>query len=114
MKKFSLYFLISICWLLLIGSFSSNVFAESERNSNIHSTKIQYLVNTKSNSYYIQFKACIGNEQVVTPTFVIESDVTYKILKYSKVILPNTCKVFETTIKSKHANSINLTMIHSH
>ena len=99
---------------LLVVSSSTNAFAAPhEKFPNVHSNKIQYLVKTGSDSYYIQFKTCIGNSHVKDPTFAIKSDMDSKTVKYSKILMPNTCKVFETSTKAKHSNTIEVRLLNS-
>jgi len=107
----TLMLVATICSIFLVASFGTNAFAELEKNQNIQSTKIQYLIKTTADSYYVKFQTCVGKDPVQTPIFVIESDKEYKIVKYSKIIMPNTCKTFETLIKSKYLNTIEVTLI---
>jgi len=104
---------VVLCSILLVISFSYNAFAIPEKTPNVHSNKIQYLVKIGSDSYYIQFKTCIGNNPVKDPMFVIKSDMDSKTVKYSKTLMPNTCKVFETSTKAKYANTIEVKLINS-
>ena len=99
---------LSVC---LLGSiFSANAFAE-ERDSNARPIKIEYNTKVAENSHYVQFKTCIGNKFVKTPTFTVTSDLDSKIIKFQKVQQANTCKSYNATINAKHFNSISIAMI---
>lgn len=109
LTNISLYvFVIAMSLVLISSSFISNVYAQSE-NSN--STKIQHIFKTGKNSYYVKFKTCIGDEYIQNPIFVIKSDQGIKIEKYKKIINPNNCKTFETQVKAKYSNLIEIKLI---
>ena len=96
--------------VLLVSLFSTTSYGDVPKNPNVNSIKIQYLAKTSDQSYYVQFKTCIGQEPVQTPTFSIISDLGAKIIKYDKLQLANSCKNYETTVNAKHANSILIHM----
>lgn len=98
---------LSVC--LLGSAFSANAFAE-ERNSNARPIKIEYNTKVAESSHYIQFKACIGNKFVKTPTFTVTSDLDSKVIKFQKLQQANTCKSYSATINAKHFNSISIVM----
>lgn len=95
--------------LLTISVFSTAAFAEDKKKTNVNAIKIQYLAKTSGDSYYIQFKTCIGNT-VNKPSFSITSDIDSKFVKYEKLHLANTCKNYEATIGAKYPNSILIQM----
>ena len=98
--------------ILLMSLFSATASASEDvpKNPNVNSIKIQYVAKTLDEKYYIQFKACIGQEHVKNPTFTITSDKSSKDVKFDKLQLANTCKNYETTIKAKHVGSIVISM----
>jgi len=95
---------------LFVSMFSTTAYGDVSKNPNVNSIKIQYLAKTSDQNYYIQFKTCIGQEHVQTPTFSITSDLGAKIIKYNKLQLANSCKNYETSVDAKHGNSILIHM----
>ncbi len=100
---------ISLIALLSISLLSINAFAE-QKQTNVHSLKIQYLAKTSSTSYFVQFKTCVGNEPVNNPSFQITSDIGSKLIKYDKLHLANTCKNYDATVGAKYPESISIKM----
>ncbi|MCV0393160.1 MAG: hypothetical protein K5790_07745 [Nitrosopumilus sp.] len=101
---------LSLIVLLSVSLFSGVAFAEEKKKSNVNLIKIQYLAKISANSYYIQFKTCLGNNSVNNPSFSINSDTDSKFVTYQKVHLANTCKNYETNIEAKNSNSISILM----
>ena len=95
--------------ILLTSAFSANAYAE-DKNPNVRSIKIEYNVKIAKEMHYIQFKTCIGNKHATSPTFVIESDVDTKTIKFQKLHESNTCKSYETKVDAKHFASIKIQM----
>lgn len=96
--------------LLSVSIFSGTAFAEEKKKSNVNSIKIQYLAKISTDSYYVKFKTCLGNNPVNNPSFSITSDTDSKFVKYQKVHLANTCKNYETNIDAKNSNIISILM----
>ncbi len=96
--------------VMLVSLFSVSAYGDSPKNPNVNSIKIQYLAKTSGDSYYVQFKTCVGQEHVPTPTFSITSDLGSKVVKYNKLQLANSCKNYETSVDAKYGNSILIQM----
>ena len=96
--------------VLFVSLFSMPVYGDSPKNPNVNSIKIQYLAKISGNSYYVQFKTCVGQDHVQTPTFTITSDLDSKVVKYNKLQLANSCKNYETSVDAKYSNSILIQM----
>lgn len=96
--------------VLLVSLFSISAYGDTPKNPNVNSIKIQYLAKTSDDSYYVQFKTCIGQEHVTTPTFTITSDLGSKVVKYNKLQLANSCKNYETSVDAKYSNNILIQM----
>jgi len=101
---------MAVISMLTISIFSTEAFAEEKKKTNVNAIKIQYLAKISDDSYYIQFKTCIGSTSVNKPSFSITSDIDSKFVKYEKLHLANTCKNYETTVDAKYANSILIQM----
>ncbi len=99
-----------LCTVLLVSLFSISAYGDSPKNPNVNSIKIQYLAKTSDESYHVQFRTCIGQEHVFTPTFSITSDLGSKVVKYNKLQLANSCTNYETSVDAKHDNSILIQM----
>lgn len=100
--------------MLLVGiltapAFTAGALAE-ERNPNVNSVKIMYMIKISQDSHFVKFKACIGNKHAVTPTFAMTSDISYNVVKYQKMQQANTCQSYDTTVKAKYSNSITIKM----
>ncbi|MCV0372321.1 MAG: hypothetical protein K5793_02030 [Nitrosarchaeum sp.] len=95
--------------ILLVSAFSANAYAE-DKNPNVRSIKIEYNAKIAKEMHYIQFKTCIGNKYATSPTFVIESDVGTKTIKFQKLHESNTCKSYETRVDARHFASIKIQM----
>ncbi|QLH07374.1 hypothetical protein [Nitrosopumilus ureiphilus] len=96
--------------VLVVSLFSTTAYGDAPKNPNVNSIKVQYLAKTSESIYYIQFKTCIGQEHVQTPTFTITSDLGSKVVKYDKLQLANSCKNYETSVDAKHGSSILIHM----
>lgn len=101
---------MTVITLLTTSIFSTVVFAEYKKKTNVNVIKIQYLAKTSGDSYYIQFKTCIGSTSVNKPSFSITSDTDSKFVKYEKLHLANTCKNYDATVGAKYPNSISIQM----
>ncbi|BDQ30375.1 hypothetical protein NZNM25_09840 [Nitrosopumilus zosterae] len=102
---------LSLITLLSFSILSTSVFGETPKNPNVHSIKIQYVTKVSDNSYYVNFKACIGKNHVNTPTFAVTTDTNSKFITYDKIHLANTCKTYDASVNAKHTSSISIQMI---
>ena len=102
---------LSFIALLSFSVLSTSAFGEISKNPNEHSIKIQYVTKVSDNSYYVNFKACIGKNHVTSPTFAIASDIASKLVTYSKIHLANTCKTYDASVDAKYPSSISIQMV---
>lgn len=94
---------------LAVSVSTTNAFADN--NPNVKSISIEQATKISKDLYLIKFKACIRDNNSPTPTFVINSDISSKTVKYQKTQQSNTCKNYDTTIKAKYDNRITIQMI---
>lgn len=95
--------------MLLVSIISSNAYAE-DKNPNVRTIKIEYNTKIAKDMHYIQFKTCIGNKHAKTPTFIIDSDLGSKTIKFQKLHEANTCKSYEAKASAKYVSSIKIRM----